>query len=173
MNISLMKNSMVKIKWLLVIPVLLVFVATGCNHYDELNKSKSDSSPNEESHNSGEDCNSCHHDNNNEASQKWWYAAGTVYEVNGVKEASSGEVQLWSGPGATGELFHTMKIDKKGNFYTQRIINFKAGYFPIVIHNSDTFVMSEIVTGTDLNKSCNNCHGNNGNGLHTPKITLN
>ena len=161
-----------KLKWLLMIPIVLIFVTTGCNHYDSLNTTQNDSSPNGRSHNPGEDCNKCHHDNSNGASSRWWYVAGTAYQINGTA-ANSGEVQLWTGPAGTGELLYKMAIDGRGNFFTERIINFKAGYFPIIIYHSDTFKMNEIITGLDLNKSCNNCHGNNGNGINTPRITLN
>lgn len=148
-------------------------VVSGCNHYDELKSSGSDSSPSEKSHEAGNDCMSCHHNNNNGASSRWWYVAGTAYQANAVKEATEGEVQLWTGQAATGTKIYSMKIDQNGNFYTQKIIDFKGGYFPVVIYKNDTFPMLEKILGTDLNKSCNNCHGNNGNGINTPKITLN
>lgn len=152
----------------------LIVVVSGCNHYDDIQRSGIVSSQDEESHNEGQNCMTCHHDSKNEASEKWWYVAGTLYEDNaGNNEAKEGLVQLWTGPLATGTLLCSLPLDKEGNFYTQKIIDFQGGYFPIVIYKNDTFPMPEKVTGNFLNESCNSCHGNNANGKNTPVIHVN
>jgi len=153
---------------------LLIFTSaltfSACSHKDELlNDPEESKSKEDESHNAGEDCMRCHHDNKNEASEKWWYVAGTVYDDKKKDPVSEGTVELWTEPAGTGTFIYRLAIDKKGNFYTNKIINFKGGYYPIVIHNNDTFVMPDKVTGSDLNRSCNSCH----DGKTTDVINLN
>jgi hypothetical protein len=152
---------------------LLTIVLIGaCSHYDELQKNGKESTLTARSHNAGEDCMTCHHDAGSEAYSRWWYVAGTAYSSDGTIAASAGEVQLWTGPRATGSLIYKLPIDENGNFYTEKIINFRGGYFPVIISANDTFAMSEMVNGDNIYKSCNNCHGHNGNDLNTPAITL-
>lgn len=161
-----------KIAFIRLLACISVTGIIACSHYDELQQNGTVSSAAEQSHNAGEDCMRCHHDADNEASERWWNIAGTVYRPGGAFASAAGTVQLWTGLRGTGTLLCSLPIDRSGNFYTEKIIDLKGGYFPIVIAGSDTFAMSEKVTGTDQYKSCNNCHGHNGNGINTPVITL-
>lgn len=152
---------------------LSALILIACSHYDQLERDGIVSTSNASSHNSGENCMRCHHDKKNEASEKWWNVAGTVYYNNGDIASSGGTVELWTEPGGTGKLVYRLPIDNSGNFYTQKISNFRDGYYPIIIHGNDTTHMTGKVSGDDVYKSCNSCHGLNGNGLNTPQITLN
>jgi hypothetical protein len=137
--------------------VFVGFVLQACNHYDEIMKNGKESSVNEKSHNAGRGCMSCHHDNGNEASEKWWYVAGTVYS-GGSPAANSGFIELWTDSNRTGEMLYRVPVDRAGNFYTAKIFNFKGGFFPVYVSNSNTFKAMQSKT-TD--GSCNNsgCHG--------------
>jgi hypothetical protein len=158
------KNSLV---WALTIATMFSVIA--CSHYDEWQRNGIVSTSGSGSHNAGQDCMRCHHDSKNEASGKWWNAAGTIFSGGGAPASSAGTVQLWTGPNATGKLVYNLPIDRNGNFYTQKISNFRDGYFPIVISGNDTVFMPEKVSGSDVYKSCNNCH----NGSITTPISIN
>lgn len=152
--------------------VLMITAIYGCSHLDEINNDPKQSEANsDESHETGEDCMSCHHKASNEASEYWWTVAGTVFEDDD-KPARVGEVQLWSEKNGKGTLYLTLPIDRKGNFYTNRIINFKGGYFPIAIVGSKRKDMPEQVAGNNMSMSCNACHGHNANGLNTEEIEV-
>jgi cytochrome c553 len=137
--------------------VLIVFISVvqSCSHYDEVMKNPEESSAGESSHNAGENCMSCHHSSNNEASQRWWYVAGTAYKKSNSSKAE-GKVELWTGPNSSGELLHTLIIDPNGNFYTERILNFKGGFYPVVVNKQNK--RNEMNTKT-VEGSCNSCHG--------------
>lgn len=145
---------------------LLAMVIISCSHYDDLQSNGEESTANGNSHNAGRNCMQCHHDGKNEASEKWWYVAGSVVGSKG----KGGVVQLWTERNASGNLLLSLAIDQSGNFYTEKIIDFKGGYYPIIIHGTDTLKMLEQVTGASLNRSCNDCHGNNGNGQQLPSL---
>jgi cytochrome c553 len=161
-------------------PYLLIFFAAffliSCSHYDQIQKKGKESSANEKSHNSGKDCMSCHHDNKDEAPEtgRWWYVAGSLFNSSGdpLKDGSA-RVELWTLPLAKGEFVARLQADKDGNFYTAKIIDFKGGYYPIVIQGTDTFTMGRKISTADYGKSCNSCHGNNADGTNQTKIMLN
>jgi hypothetical protein len=143
----------------------LSLVIISCSHYDELQSNGDVSSANGNSHNAGRNCMQCHHDSKNEASEKWWYVAGSIAGAQ-----KGGVVQLWTERNARGNLLLSLPIDQSGNFYTEKIIDFKGGYYPIIIHGTDTLKMLEQVNGASLSRSCNDCHGNNGNGQQLPLL---
>ena len=62
----------------------LVLIAGACSHYDEIQKDPKESrAGDDESHNAGQNCMSCHNDNKNEASlEGWWNIGGTAYQNN-------------------------------------------------------------------------------------------
>lgn len=127
-----------------------------CSHYDEIMKNGKESSPGENSHNAGRNCMSCHNDNSNEASEKWWYVAGTVFKDDKKVSEASGSIELWTQPNRAGELLYKLPVDKSGNFYTAKIINFKGGFYPVFVGNNQK--TKEMTTKTS-NGSCNSCHG--------------
>lgn len=164
-----------KNRYLILLLAASIFIS--CNHYDAIQKEVRESSANDdESHKEGEDCMSCHHDNGNEASEegKWWYFAGTAYNSNGTIAKSGGRVELWTNYDTvahvvSGEKLYSVSVDKKGNFYTSKIIDFKGGFYVRLVSNSnlDTTMSTKITIG---NTSCNSCHGNNYDGRNQPHL---
>jgi hypothetical protein len=149
----------------------LTFIA--CSHYDDLQRNGRESTATASSHNPGRDCMQCHHDSKNSASwERWWNIAGTVSGPGGQPVSSRGTVEIWTGPHGTGTRLYSLPVDHTGNFYSEKISTFRDGYYPIVIADGDTLAMQGMVGGDNVYKSCNSCHGNNGNGLNTPPITL-
>lgn len=139
--------------------MILLMVAASCSHYDEIMKNGKESSPDGTSHNAGRNCMSCHHDGSNTASwgDRWWYFAGTVFQDKGNEPASSsGAIELWTGPGRTGERLYKVPVDRSGNFYTAKIFSFKGGFYPVFVGNDGT--IKEMATKT-TEGACNSCHG--------------
>ncbi len=136
--------------------VLLVLMVQSCSHYDEIMKNAIESTVNGDSHNAGKNCMSCHHDAKNEAHEKWWYIAGTAYDNASAPARSGGSVELWTKPNRTGEKVYELKIDGSGNFFTQKIINFKGGFYPVVIANNGNI---KAMTTQTVQGACNSCHG--------------
>jgi hypothetical protein len=137
--------------------IFIIFLAA-CSHYDDLQKnSKQSSAGDDESHNTGQDCMSCHNKSGHEATfEGWWNVAGSVY--NSGSPANNVTVELWSGKKGTGYKILSLVSDKKGNFYTNKIINFNGGCYPRVISGNKIKDMDQIFTG---NASCSStsCHG--------------
>jgi hypothetical protein len=154
-------------KSFLVIFALVLFIS-GCSHFDEIQKSAKESmAGDDESHNSGQNCMSCHNQGGiNEAVQEggWWNIAGTAYKLGNT--ANEGTVELWTGPNRTGSLIYKLAIDELGNFYTAKIIHFKGGAFPVLIDKNGN--MNKAMQSSTLNGSCNSCHG-----VTTPLISFN
>lgn len=137
---------------------LIGVVVQSCSHYDEVMRNGKESTADEESHNPGKNCFSCHHDKSNGPSSKyWWYIAGTVFEKNGNPAHSKGVIELWTQPNRTGELLYTLPVDKTGNFYTEKIFSFKEGFYPVLVEDGGAkFKAMPYLTS---NGACNSCHG--------------
>lgn len=137
----------------------LVVLAISCSHYDELmTKGAQSETGVEESHNPGQNCMQCHNQNGNEAVREggWWNIAGTAFEKQN-EPAQEGFIQLWTGPNQTGALVYELPIDKLGNFYTAKIVDFKGGFYPVLLDKDKKWrkkMGSLIQTG-----ACNSCHG--------------
>lgn len=135
-----------------------------CSHYDDLQKSGVESSSSASSHNNGQDCMKCHNSPSNEASSEaWWNVAGSVYKANGSANTNA-RIELWSEPNGKGFRILGLNADKNGNFYTEKIVNFNKGCYPIAISGSDTIAMGAQFVGG----GCNSCHG-----VSTSKIQVN
>lgn len=175
-----MKVKIVRI----VLFVTSIVSVIACNHYDEIKASGRESSALERSHNPGEDCGGCHNDNSNGASSNWWYFSGTAYNSNYSPAASGGRIELWTKISAnaiatghldsislaTGNRLYSVEIDRSGNFYTSKIINFEGGFYSRLVSNSgkDTIMIKPCLSNT----SCNSCHGHNFDGTNQPKLTF-
>lgn len=149
---------MKKTKLIVCLSAIFSLFIIGCSHYDELQKNSKESNANDdESHNTGQDCMSCHNNSSNEASSEgWWNVAGSVYTGN--SPANNVTVELWSEPNGAGFKILTLTSDKKGNFYTNKIINFNGGCYPVVISGSKRKNMiSKFMGGMSCSNS--NCHG--------------
>lgn len=136
---------------------LSLIILSACSHYDELHKDPKESRRGEdESHNEGQNCSSCHNVNGHEAVREagWWTVSGTVFEEDdkGNEDAS---IELWEKPGRQGNLIKRLETDKEGNFYTNQIINFMGGCYPAITVNNKVKIMPVPYNGG----SCNSCHG--------------
>jgi len=145
-------------KYISILLILSIVGLMACSHYDEIQKNSKESKANEdESHNSGQDCMSCHNKSGNEAaSEGWWNVAGTVYNDN--KLANNVTVELWSEPNGKGFRILNLVSDKKGNFYTNKIINFNGGCYPLIKNGTKTKAMLSVFKG-GMSCSNSNCHG--------------
>lgn len=162
-------SSITNLRKLFVSLALLVFSAllfNSCSHYEELKRDVEESSANsDESHNAGKNCGSCHNQNGHEAAGegKWWTVSGTVYDTFG-KPLPGIAVELWEKPGKQGKLLRRIVSDKHGNFYTNQIIAFGSGCYPVITASNGAFrTMVPAYSGG----SCNSCHG-----VSTGKITI-
>lgn len=148
-----------------VIIALLVLLITqmSCSHYDELQKDVQESSAgDDESHNSGQNCGSCHNKNGHEATQegRWWTVSGTVFNASG-RPLNGATIELFEKPNRQGKMVKSLVSDEKGNFYTNQIINVSAGLYPSVTYGSKQINMGPTYAGG----SCNACHGVNVNAI--------
>lgn len=137
---------------------------SACSHFDELENSPKESKANGRSHNSGKNCGSCHNSNGNEASSLWWTAAGTVYNTNGFF-LNNVSMELWDGKNRTGNLIKKITSDNNGNFYTNQIINFKSGLYPVLVYGNTVKPMQSEFNGG----SCSSCH----NGIQQSILKIN
>lgn len=141
----------------------ICLLGISCSHYDELMVDGEQSETGEdESHNTGKNCMSCHNQNGNEAVREggWWNIAGSVFASQN-KPADNGFIQLWSGPNQTGLLMYELPIDKLGNFYTAKIVDFKGGFFPVLL-DEDKKLKKQMGTPIQTG-ACNSCHGSTTN----------
>lgn len=136
--------------------VFLGLMFQSCSHYDDIMQNAEESTVDGDSHNAGRNCMSCHHDSKSEAHEKWWYVAGSAYDKLSNHASSAGVVELWTKPNRTGEKLYALKIDASGNFYTQKIIDFKGGFYPVVVANNGTV---KAMTTQTTQGACNSCHG--------------
>ncbi|OYU94921.1 MAG: hypothetical protein CFE21_14680 [Bacteroidetes bacterium B1(2017)] len=146
--------------------VLFSGVIVSCSHYDQIQADlKESGSGEDESHNSGQNCASCHNVSGSEAAREggWWTVAGTVYTNSGNLNKGV-TVELWEKPGKQGKLIKRLTSDSKGNFYTNQILNFGNGVYPSISVGSNTKSMTQGFSGG----SCNSCHG-----VTTNKLTIN
>lgn len=158
----------VSMKRFILLGVLLtgVFVfVSSCSHFDELKNNGEESSSDGNSHNAGENCMRCHNDGKNEASEKWWYIAGTVYEEDDKVAGAAGSIELWTEADRKGTLVYKLQVDASGNFYTEKIIDFKGGFYPVFVSNDGKDV-KEMSTKTTVG-ACGSCHG-----ISTEKIEI-
>lgn len=161
-----MNRSMVrKLRMSILIFFGVFVVLSSCSHFDELQKNGEESTVSESSHNAGQNCMRCHNDNNNEASEKWWNIAGTVYDEDDQVAGASGSIELWTESDRKGTLLYKVQVDQSGNFYTEKIVDFKGGFYPVFVSNDgkDVEAMpSKVNTG-----ACGSCHG-----VSTPRIEI-
>lgn len=134
----------------------IIAIVSACSHYEELKSNpKESASGDDESHNAGQNCGSCHNKSGTEAAQEgWWTVSGTVFKTNGSAQKSA-TIELWEKPGKQGKLIKRLVTDDLGNFYTDQILNFNGGCYPVVYAASGELEMSSAFNGG----SCNSCHG--------------
>lgn len=139
------------------IGVFLFSFVVSCEKEDDENGENKDmsSSFNEnESHNAGQNCMSCHKSGGQ--GEGWFTVTGKVYNASKTAVYPKATVKLYNGPNGTGTLVKTIEVDSKGNFYTTADLNFGNGLYITVTGTtgSVTKMGSSISTG-----QCNSCHG--------------
>jgi len=148
---------MKKIPLKIIVTLVLLVALEACSHYEQIQKDLVESTAgDDESHNSGENCGSCHNQNGNEAVREagWWTVSGTVYNDNNKVEKNA-VIELWEKPNKGGRLIKRLYSDDKGNFYTNQIIDFNGGCYPSITVGSSYITMEPAYSGG----SCNSCHG--------------
>ena len=148
-----MKIKSINILYFFIVALSIV----SCSHYDQIKADLKESSKgDDESHNTGQNCMSCHNVNGSEAAREggWWTVAGSVYASVG-KPQKNATIELWELPNKQGKLIKRLVSDDKGNFYTNEILNFSSGVYPVIIVGSNSKVMGPAFKGG----SCNSCHG--------------
>jgi len=106
-----------------------------------------------ESHNMGQNCMSCHKQGGN--GEGWFNLAGTIYDDLLTNTYPNATVYLFTGPNGTGTQKYTVQVDAKGNFYTTENIDFEDGLYPAVQGNqTPNYMVSSVSNG-----QCNSCHG--------------
>jgi len=146
-----------KSKVFLMMLVLMFSVLVSCeNDGDENggNKDMSSSFNENESHNAGQNCMSCHKSGGE--GEGWFTVAGTVYNASKTAVYPNATVKLYTGPDGTGTLVKTIEVDGKGNFYTTADVNFGSGLYTTVTGTTGNVskMGASITTG-----QCNSCHG--------------
>jgi hypothetical protein len=144
----------------------LLISISACSHYEELQKDPKESKWGEdESHNEGENCSSCHNVNGHEAVREggWWTVSGTIFGKDDDVQKNA-VIELWEQPNRRGKIIKRLETDDEGNFYTNQIINFMGGCYPAIYTlGGQVKVMPVPYNGG----SCNSCHG-----VSTSKLEL-
>jgi hypothetical protein len=145
---------MMKEIWVFGRTLMLVVILVSCEN-DESGEEKFMSSNynGKESHNTGQDCMSCHKSGGK--GEGIFTVAGTIYNNNRSASYPNATVKLYTGANGTGTLVKTIEVDGKGNFYTTEEINFGSGLYTTV--TGTTGSVSKMAT-TLSSGQCNSCH---------------
>lgn len=127
-------------KAMLVLAILFLFPSC------EENEIIGDSSVNSESHNTGQDCTSCHD----------FTVAGSIFK-SGVGNYSNATVLFSTDENGSGTIVKSLKTDVDGNFYTSKPLNFGTGLYVSVEGSNGTVLHKNFAI---TNGACNSCHGN-------------
>jgi len=144
-------------KLILMLGVLMLSIFVSCEKEDDEsgeNKDMSSRYNENESHNAGQNCMSCHKSGGQ--GEGWFMVAGTVYNSAKTAVYPNATVKLYTGPNGTSTLVKTIEVDGKGNFYTTADMNFGSGLYTTVTGTTGNVskMSSSITTG-----QCNSCHG--------------
>ncbi|PLX13804.1 MAG: hypothetical protein C0597_11005 [Marinilabiliales bacterium] len=133
--------------------MIILFALQSCEDENE-NETKISSYNSSESHNTGQDCMSCHKEGG--SGEGVFTVAGTVYQSNQTTTYPEATVKLYSEANGTETLFASIEVDQRGNFYTTQQIAFGDGLYARVDGSSGTkYMVSSLTTG-----ACSSCHGN-------------
>ncbi len=140
-----------RVSILISVAILAIMVFQSCET-DE-NGTFTSSHALDESHNTGQDCMSCHKSGG--SGEGWFIVAGSMYDSENATDFSDINVKFYTESNGTGSLVASVQVDSYGNFYTTEDINFGDGIYTQVESNSNNKpMMSAITTG-----NCNSCHG--------------
>jgi mono/diheme cytochrome c family protein len=143
-----------------VLPLVLAFMAIGCENEEGENETKISAYGDMESHHVGDNCLSCHRSGG--SGEGWFTVAGTVYQPDLTTPYPDATVRLHTGADGTGTLAITVEVDGRGNFYTTRPVDWGTGLYASVSSASDTSAMLQVVSSG----ACNSCH----DGVSTARI---
>lgn len=130
--------------------IVISSMVFSCKHGSE---TKISSHGDDESHNAGENCMSCHKIGGK--GEGWFETAGTVYTDDYSSIYPNATVYLYTGPEGTGEQKYRIEVDALGNFYTTENIEFGSGLYPAVESANGI----EYMESTTVSGACNGCHG--------------
>lgn len=145
---------MKKLLFIISLVMAVLISLNACNHdFDDDNEDENEMEFSEhgddESHNQGQDCMSCHTTGGVE--DELFTVAGSLFKGNQNVSFNSATVVIKN---STGDELTEIEVDAKGNFYTNKNIDFTEDIFTEVRYQNDTLVMiSKISHG-----SCNTCH---------------
>jgi hypothetical protein len=72
--------------------------------------------------------------------------------------ATTGHIELWSEEDRQGTMYLSLDIDALGNFYTEKIVDFKGKCYPVLVAPDGQYsYMSDPYTSG----GCNSCHDGN------------
>ncbi len=132
---------------------LTVLLFPSCEKENGENEKKISMYSDDESHNMGQDCMTCHKSGGE--GEGWFNAAGTVYDTTQSNTLANATIRLFTEANGGGQLKYTIEVDAKGNFYTTEDVNFGDGLFPSVKGPTGAkFMSTSVKTG-----ACNSCHG--------------
>lgn len=118
----------------------------------EENEAKISSFNSDESHRMGENCMNCHKSGGE--GEGIFTIAGTVYDATQTSPFPNATVKIYSGSNASGSLLASIEVDKNGNFYTTKGMDFSNKVYTMVESNSGIkYMQSGISIG-----ACNSCH---------------
>ena len=129
---------------------LIALSILSCEKYETKISSYSE----DESHNNGQNCMSCHIKGGDGEGR--FKVAGSVYAADKTTIYPKALIELFTGTNGTGTLVESIEVDSKGNFYTTKDIDFGSGLFPTVagISSAKKHMSFKVANG-----SCNSCHG--------------
>ena len=133
---------------------VLLFVLGACEKEEGENEYLVSENFSEESHNTGQDCMSCHVPGGN--ADGWFTVAGSVYDPQLEEPVANGVIELTTEPQSAGSIIASIEIDAKGNFYTTEPIIIVDGLYATVEsqEGNKEYMLTQVTNG-----SCNSCHG--------------
>ena len=131
---------------------VLFSMVSSCNK--EENEVKVSKNGGMQSHNTGQNCMSCHKSGG--SGEGRFVVAGTIYKADMVTPNPNVVVKLYTEQGGAGLLKATLYVDAKGNFYTTEAIDLTQGLYPYVVGNGGS---SQYMSSTISSGACNSCHG--------------
>jgi len=142
-----MKNKALN---LLMMASIMLIAGQSCEK--EENEAKISSFNSNESHNMGENCMNCHKKGGD--GEGIFTIAGTVYDAAQTSTFPNATVKIYTGSNASGSLVANLEVDKNGNFYTTKSIDFGNKLYALVEgNNGPKYMQSGISSG-----ACNSCH---------------
>jgi hypothetical protein len=148
-------------KHFLILSVIALFFLASCDKETEGNETKMSSNFSEESHNTGENCMTCHLSGG--PGEGWFTVAGSVYKSDLIDNYPNGTINLTTAANGGGTVVKTIEVDAFGNFYTTEDISFGNGlYVAVYGTNGEQKYMPSPIT----NGKCNACHGNTNDNIY-------